>query len=155
MYDLGSLSTKAACDAGAAIELVHPITKVGLGQFIHVVGRDSTIFHEHENMLINEARQRKFEADKRGEVLGPTTIEHDEAAAIELLVKCTIGFSCKPIERDSADKENAGGKFLRYPSNNDTYDFNEDNVRKLYRDQRWIRMQADRGIADLRNFIKS
>lgn len=132
--DLSSLDTAAACEKGYELELLHPITKAPLGSFISVVGKDSEAFRKHVRAASNERLRKNAAQQRRGKELDPPTIEAIEAEAIDLLVTCTTGF------RNVSYK----GALL---------EFSEDNARKLYTEQSWVRGQVDEAIGDLELFL--
>jgi hypothetical protein len=133
--DLNSLDTAQACAKGFELELVHPITKAPLGQFISVVGKDSPQFKEHTRRIANERLRKNALLQRRGKDGEIPTVEQIEGEAIELLVCCTTGFR----------NVNYGGPF----------EFSEANVRKLYTEQAWVRGQVDEAIGDLENFMSA
>jgi hypothetical protein len=132
--DLAAFDTTAACDRGFELELVNPITKEPLGSFITVVGKDSTAFTEHTRRVSNATLRRQFERQRKGKDGEPVTIEKIEAEAIDLLVACTTGW-----------------RNISY--NKEPLPFSEENARKLYTEQKWVRAQVDEAIGDLENFI--
>lgn len=131
--DLSSLDMAAACSKGFELELVHPISKAPLGQFITVVGKESPEFREHIRAKSNANLRKQAERQRRGKDQEVPTIEQIEAEAIDLLVACTKGF------RD-----------INY---NGPLEYSEANAKKLYAEQSWIRAQVDEAIADLENFM--
>jgi hypothetical protein len=133
--DLRSLDTAAACDKGFELELVHPITKAPLGQFISVVGKDSAAFRDHVRRSANDRLRKQAMMQRRGKDADVPTVEQIEAEAVDLLVACTTGF------RDV----DYGGPF----------EFNEANAKKLYTEQAWVRAQVDEAIGDLENFMQA
>jgi hypothetical protein len=143
MFDLAELNTAKACEDGAEIELLHPVTKEPLGQFILVVGKHSKTFTDYVARDANEERRKA--AQRRGKE-NIKTFEEVQAEGIELLVACTKGFRCYSwLDDEGGDFLHFGGKF----------EFSKDNAKKLYREFPWIKEQIDAGIVDLGNFIKS
>jgi hypothetical protein len=132
--DLSSLDTAAACEKGFELELVHPVTKAPLGQFISVLGKDSKTFRDHIRRASNDRLRKQAMAQRRGKDADVLTIEQIEAEAIDLLVVCTTAF------RDVSYK----GAMLV---------FSEDAARKLYTEQTWIRGQVDEAVGDLELFM--
>ena len=94
---------------------------------ITVCGQDSRQYSEATSALARKRMARKGK---------DPTLSSMEADGIELLVRCTIGWS--------GIKEN--GEYLA---------FNEENCKKIYRDYKWIREQVDTAIMDRSLFLKS
>ena len=135
-FDIAELDTTKACDRGAEMELVHPVTGEPLGIYITILGKDSTVFREHIREAVNDRLRREQLARKRGKDLEPETVEKSELEAIELLTLCTKGWRNMVM----------GGQEL---------EFTPSNVRKVYTDYPWIRKQVDEGIANLELFMGS
>lgn len=133
--DLSDLDTTKACDKGYKLELKHPITKIGLGQFITVVGRDSTAFQEAFNTARNKKLREEFNNSRRGVDQEPRSVESDENENIELLVASTLSFENITFE---------GNKLT----------FSQGNARLLYSKLKFVRRQVDEAIAELGNFMK-
>lgn len=158
--DLAELDVVEAAEAGAKIELEHPVTKKGVGQYIHIVGKDSQAFRDLVKFRTDEQRRKDFQQTRRGRTPEPRTADEDDAAAIALLVACTTGFSCDPVpEIKDGDKvvsaAREGGNFLYYRGAKLTYD--EANAYKFYNDPGMaaFRTQIDRAIVDYENFMKA
>jgi hypothetical protein len=133
-FDIAELDTTKACDRGAEMELVHPVTAEPLGIFITILGKDSTVFREHIREAVNDKLRREQIARKRGKDLEPDTVEKSEQESIELLTLCTKGWRNMVM----------GGHEL---------EFTPANVRKVYSEYPWIRKQVDEGIANLELFM--
>lgn len=144
MLDLSSLDTVAACDAGAEIELLHPVNKTPLGIFIKVLGKDSAVFKGHLRQSLNDRLAKQASAKRRGKDLEPSTIEDGEREGLEALAVCTVGWW-------SVDGEE------RVPTikfRGQDLPFTRENVKMLYAALPWIKQQVDEGIGDLANFLK-
>lgn len=139
--DLSTLDTTAACDKGAEIELLHPVTNAPLGIFISVLGKDSTTFKEYLRQKINEDIRRSAMAKKAGKQEPMRLIEESESRGIELLVVCTLGWR-------TGDKST-----ITFKGND--LEFNVPNAKLLYESLSWIKEQVDNGLGDLENFMKS
>lgn len=133
-FDLATLDTTAACDKGAEIELLHPVTQEPLGVFVTVLGKDSTVFKEYLRETINDKLRREAMAKKRGRDPEVPTYESAEDETVKLLTLCTRGWRNMVV----------AGKELEY---------NVANAQKLYTDYAWIRKQVDDGITNLENFM--
>jgi hypothetical protein len=134
--DLATLDTVAACDAGAEIELRHPVTKAPLGIYISGKGKDSAAWRAEVHKSVNARIKR------RGAVSTP---EEAEVSNIMSLVAVTISWRSK----------NDDGKTYR---NTITFEKKEldctpENAKLLYTRLIWMRDQFDEGLADLANFL--
>jgi hypothetical protein len=151
--DLSALDTKKASNAGAKIELKHPVTQQGLGNYIHILGKDSDAFRAWVTAKINADRLKQFQNARKKEA-APTTAEEDEEQSIRLLVACMTGFSCDPVKsKDGFSTVEEGGEFLRMPGNV-KLSYSEENAAQLLRDFPEVLRQVNAGIADLENFMK-
>ncbi len=135
-FDLTSLNTTKACNAGADVEIRHPVTNVPLGMTIRVLGRDSDTFKEHTRDTLNARLRREAMAAKRGKDADLRTVETIEQENMDLLVVCTVGWNGVILD----------GKELP---------FDEINVRKVYKDYPWIYDQVNEAIGTLENFLKN
>lgn len=135
-FDLTSLNTTKACNAGAFVEIRHPVTNVPLGMTIRVLGRDSDTFKEHTRDTLNTRLRREAMAAKRGKDADLRTVEVIEQENMDLLVACTLEWSGVIVD----------GKELP---------FDEVNVRKVYKEYPWIYDQVNEAIGTLENFLKN
>lgn len=133
--DLSTLDTVKASNAGYELELLHPITKAPLGQFITVLGKDSDEFKRHNRETQNDRLRQNAKAARARKDLPVTTAEETEEEGTLLLVACTIGF--------------------RNIQFNGDYSFTPENAYKLYKAFPWIREQIDSAIVDTENFMKN
>lgn len=130
------IDTVAACDAGAEIELLHPVTNEPTGMFVSVVGRDSTVFQGLIAKAADAERRRVFAAQKRGKVAEPKPYADSQREAVEMLAAATKGW--RNVVLDGAELE-----------------FSEANAIKFYSKRPAFKTQIDEAIANLENFIKS
>lgn len=142
VIDLASLDAATPCDAGAEIELVHPVSGAPIGVFVTVLGKYSKVFIDHTRRSSNEYLRKAQMLKKRGKDEEPATVEKFEEKSIELLVACTVGWRTgtkKAITFEGKDLE-----------------FSAVNAALIYGTPKlaWIRTQVDEGIADLGNFMK-
>lgn len=135
VFDLSALDTIKACNAGAEIELLHPVTKRPLGMFISIVGKDSDAFQAYIADKTDADRAKDFQARRKNQVAEPKYFAEQKAENIQLLVNCTTGF--------------------RNVSFNGPLSFNEANATKLYIGLPWVSEQVDKAIVDYENFIKT
>jgi hypothetical protein len=143
--DLSCLDTRSACDAGAEIELRHPVTNAGLGIFITVLGKDSSAFQDYVNHSINEnvrKAQARRHTNKEPEII---TAEQTEERTVEMLTVCTKSWRWgdKPVF-----------PFQKMGSSLEELEFSVPNVKRVYSELPVVRKQIDEAIADLANFLK-
>lgn len=141
-FDLGDLDTASASDKGARVEIVHPVTKDGVGLFVTVLGKHSQVFRDIVKDRVDRRIKEEAQANKRGKEVPPKTADEAERQAIELLAACTLAW-------DSGEGEpywTLRGEKLSY---------NVPNAIKVYTEILWIREQIDEAIGDLENFIKA
>lgn len=104
VIDLASLDARAAADAGAELELVHPVSRAGLGVFLTLEGADSG--HWREAML-RAVEKRK---DRR------PSPEEARAQGIDVLASCTIAW--RNVHLDGCNlpctRENARALYGRF-----------------------------------------
>jgi hypothetical protein len=150
-FDLMSLDTESACDKGAEIELVHPITKKPTGVVWGIVGRDSKIFQNAVRAQIDEDTRRAAMARKRGKDPEILTTEQKEARGIALLAACSTHW--KFIERNEQTGEVISERNT-LPLEGRELEFTQANVLIVLKKLSAAREQIDEGIADLENFMK-
>lgn len=138
--DIGSIDTVGACNEGAEIELVHPVTQAPLGIFITVLGKDSDAFRDHVRETIDDDIRRAAMAKKRGKQEEIMTVAKSDERGLELLVLCTMSW------RD--------GQKQTITLNGEELTCTVPNVKKLYEARKWVKQQVDEGIADIENFMK-
>lgn len=139
--DLAQLDTVGACNEGAEIELIHPVTQKPLGMFITILGKDSDVFRDHLRETIDDDIRRAAMAKKRGKNEELMTVAKSDERGLELLVLCTLSWR-------TDDKQTI--KFR-----GEELVCSVPNVKKLYEGLPWVKKQVDEGIADLENFIKA
>lgn len=145
MLDLSQLDTSKSADAGVAVEILHPVTRVPLGVRILVFGTDSEIYRSH----LRRRQNRTMERAKRGRGQA-VTAEELENESTDLLVACTKGWESDVVENDEKKTVAAipfGAEGL-LPST-------PENVRRIYAHPgfRWLREQVDAEIGDRANFL--
>lgn len=132
-FDLSTLDTVAASNAGTDIELFHPATNEDLGITITVLGRDSA---EFKRVQTEQSRRRMSKMQKSGSykatAIPASEMEQD---SIDLLASCTKGW--KNLAYQGADLP-----------------FSFDNAVMIYAAMPWIREQIDQAVSDRANFIK-
>lgn len=149
--DLADLNTTEGSDKGARVELVHPVSRVGLGLFFTVYGKHSQVYRDIVRDRIDHRVKRESYAARRNKQLDPRTAAEVEREALELLVSCTIAWDREETtgEGDDARKEVKPG----WTFGGEVLDFNVPNAMNLYTNLVWVREQVDNAIGDLENFI--
>lgn len=127
LFDLKNLMVAQTTE----IELRHPVSKVGLGMFITIVGKDSDPFQAAQRARMNT---RLHEAKKSG--ANTPSAEQIDEENLTLLCKCVINWRTLIL----------GGEEFPYTP---------ENVRKLLTEYPWVREQIDEEVGDRGNFIKS
>lgn len=137
--DLSALDTVSACNKGAEIEIKHPITNVGVGVFITILGKDSDAFREHSRESGNAYLRREAVKDSNPEAVPVRTMEQIEKQNLETLAVCTIGWRTGDVPTITLD-----GTDLP---------FTPANASKLYNRFPSIYRQVDKAIGTLENFM--
>ena len=143
IIDLAAFDAATPCDAGAEIELLHPVSGAPIGIFITVLGKYSEVFVDHTRRSSNEYLRKAQQLKKRGKEEETPTVEKFEEKSIDLLVACTVGWR-------TGDK-----KTITFEGQ--ALEFSRTNAAKIYGSPKlsWIRAQVDEAIADLGNFMKA
>ena len=154
--NLSDLNTRAASNNGAKIELKHPVSRVGLGLYVHVVGKDSDAFRNFVAKSANADRLAQFEAQRKNKPVDPKTFDASEAEGIALLVACTTGFSCSDeLDKDGKTVVRQGGDYLPWDEAPDAkLTYSDANATKFYNAFPDFFRQVNDGIVDLGNFMK-
>lgn len=133
--DLSVLDTVAACNKPAEFELVHPVSRVGLGVFWSVVGKDSDIYRGRIRAMADENLRRA-----NAGMPGDTSISKLEAKNIDTLVAASTGW-----RSDKGDGTvTFGGADLK---------FSTDNVRQVLTSMPALREQVQEAVNDLGKFM--
>lgn len=143
ILDIGEIDTASASDAGADMELLHPISQEPTGIFFTMLGKHGEVFRDTVRERVNKRVKQESLASRKGKPLEPRTAEEVEREAIELLAAMTIGWH-------AGDKAEQVIPFL-----GEQLPFNTANALRVYRERLWVREQADAFIGDLENFIKA
>lgn len=125
-FDLASLDTTPRADAGAELELTHPVTGAPLGVTLTLAGVDSAAYRKAQAAL----------TDKRlGRRSGKLTAAELQRDGIELLARCTLAWSGVVV--DGAEVACTA-----------------DAARELYTRFVWIREQADAFVSERANYLR-
>lgn len=145
MIDLQTLDVSSASEKPVEIELLHPATKEGLGQFISIIGKESKTAQAYLRAKNNEAVKKAVMNARRSRKPLVPSAEENEAEAVEFLALVTKGFRSAPSDTDPQ-----GGAYLNYKGK---LEYSHENVVKLYNEQTWIATQVDSAMADLSLFF--
>ena len=126
-FDLATLDTSKVAEEGAELLVSHPTTGEDLGITITLIGTDSKTFRD-----ISKSRATASLKKKTREI----DLDQNESDAVELLAKCTKGWS--GITENGKD-----------------IPFGHENAVELYTKYLWLREQIDRFMADRSNFLPS
>ena len=139
-FDFGALDLGAKAETPFEFEIHHPETKEGLGVFVSVIGQESETFLRYVRDEGNAARRRAFEAQRRGKVDEPQTIEQEEESLLKALAVCVVAWrtGSKPVIVD-------GGEEL---------ECSRVNVVRWLSKYRWVRAQVQAASGDIGNFTK-
>lgn len=135
--DLSKINIEQMAEAGADMELVHPVSDEAMLQddkspiTIKLLGTDSKAYR-NKNRDFQRKRIAKM-TKSRSKTIDYTVSDED---ACELLAECTIGWSGIIVE----------GKPL---------EFSKEAAENLYFEFSWIREQVDVFIGDRANFFPS
>lgn len=149
MLDLSQLDTSKSADAGVAVEILHPVTRVPLGVRILVFGTDSEIYRSH----LRRRQNRTMERAKRGRGQA-VTAEELENESTDLLVACTKGWEADVVEGDGEEKTVTTVAAIPFGAEG-LLPCTPENVRRIYAHPgfRWLREQVDAEIGDRANFL--
>jgi hypothetical protein len=130
MFDLAQMSSDRS-EQGAVLTLRHPVTNENLeGWNITLVGKDSATFQRVNQKFVD--KQLADASSNRGK---PKVKSADlQRQNIDTLVACTKGWE---------------GLIL----NGQPFAFSDENARKLYTENAWIKEQAESFIEDRANFL--
>ena len=131
--DLASLNLSVHAAKPFKLELRHPVTKGGLGQYILLLGMDSPQVQEFANEQANEKMRKLADRARRGLEPEVQTVEQRREEGTQLLVAATVGF----------ENIDFGGPVT----------FSHAAAHKLYTELSWVRSQVDAAVADIENFM--
>jgi hypothetical protein len=136
MFDLSTLDTNDAAEAGARMEVTHPTTGAPLMNgstaiVLILAGQDSDRYRAADRKISN----KRIATGRNGQRL-VLTAESIESDNLQRLVACTIGW--EGVAWDGAEK-----------------DCTPENARALYERFPFMREQAETFIADRANFLKA
>lgn len=137
MFDASAINTIEACNKPAEIEIRHPVSGMGTGIFISVVGKDSDIYRGRIRAMADENLRKQ--ATGRTSV-ADSSIDKLEQKNIDALVAATAGWRTgdEPVVALAGER----------------LEFNPANARRLYTEILPIREQVSDAINDLGNFIQ-
>lgn len=136
--DLSTLDTTAVSDAGAEMEVQHPVTgavltdEAGNAVRVHLAGQDSDRYRKADRRITN--KRLATQASGRRVQLTSESLEADQ---LERLVACTISWSGVGL-----------GDQPSLPCTPET-------ARQVYKALPWLREQAELFTSDRANFLKT
>lgn len=133
--DLSALDTVAACNKPHEFELVHPVSRVGLGLFWSVVGKDSDVYRSRVRAMVDENLRRS-----NAGLPGDTSLSKIEAKNIDSLTAASTGW------------RGPKGDGIVSLNGNDLK-FSTESVRKVLTDLPALREQVQAAVNDLGNFM--
>lgn len=134
-FDLSALDTVAACNKPFEFEIKHPVSGIGIGIFISVVGKDSDAYRSRVRAMADDQLRRSA----MGKSASDVSLDKLEAKNIDALVAATVGWRTadgSPMELDG-----------------EALEFSNANVRAVYSRLHPIREQVSEAIAELGNFM--
>lgn len=151
--DIFDIDTTEASNKGAEIEIVHPVTKKGMGVFISVLGKDSDVFREYMKENVDDRIRKEAMASRRNKQVDPQTSEDIERNSIEMLALC-ISESGKPWRSETKNEDKSVTSEDVIYMQGERLEFTPKNIIKVLTKSLPIRRQVDEAIGDLGNFIK-
>ena len=134
-FDLASIDTIAACNKPFDMELVHPVSRVGLGVFFSLVGKDSDIYRARVRAMA-DSRLRGAKDDD--------SLDKLEAKNIDAIVAANVAWWTVVDGKKIDGIVTLGGEKL---------DFTPANQRTVFTKILPAREQAQEAINDLGNFM--
>lgn len=147
-FDLSALDTATPCDAGAEIEILHPVTREPTGILITIYGKDSDVFREITRKTINQRIKQDAMDARRGKPAAIRTLEEIERENVEMFAACTKSWRTRL--GDGSYEENQltlFGEKLACTVPNAIRVYSDPRLRTVYE-------QVNEGIGELGNFIK-
>ena len=135
-FDLASVDTIAACNKPFDMELVHPVSRVGLGVFFSLVGKDSDIYRARVRAMA-DSRLRGAKDDD--------SLDKLEAKNIDAIVAANVAWWTVVDGKKLDGIVTLGGEKL---------DFTPANQRTVFTKILPAREQAQEAINDLGNFMR-
>ena len=136
-FDAASLNTIDACNKPHEIEIRHPVSGIGTGLFISVVGKDGDAYRSRVRAMADDSLRRQAMGKSGG---ADQSLDKLEAKNIDALVAATAGW------RTGDEKVVQIGA--------DSLEFNPANARRVYAEILPIRDQVTEAINDLGNFMQ-
>lgn len=131
--DLAKTNLSEMAEAGYKFELTMPGTDEPLGAFIVVRGDEAPKVKAYGKKIFREMQNKDFQAQKKGRVSEPMSIEEAEAMAVD-------GAFVRMISWEGIEEE---GKPVK---------FDEENVKRVLKQHSWIRQQVMDASSEISNF---
>lgn len=142
VFDAATLNTFEACNKPTEIEIKHPVSGVGTGIFISVLGKDSDAYRGRVRAMAEEQLRRQA-MGRNGASDG--SLEKLEQKNIDALVAATVGW------RSEADGKSEPVIHV----GEEKLEFSAANGRRIYTEILPIRDQVSEAISELGNFMKA
>jgi hypothetical protein len=145
--DLLQLDMNAAANAGAWIDILHPVTGAPVGIQVQVLGTDSDQF----NALMDRFNRERFEAAKRQRAASEVEAER-RARDLMTIVACTKNWRHRPADAPEGEEVWVTGILM----DGQILLYTAENAHRVYTHPglRWLRDQVDIAIANRANFLK-
>lgn len=135
LADLSALDTVAACNVPREIELVHPVSRLGLGIFFTVVGKDSDVYRSRIRAMVDENLRRQ-----NAGLPGDTSLNKIEAKNIDTLIGATTGW-----------RGPQGPGLVSFKG--EELKFTPENLRRVFTELPEARNQVQEAVNDLSGFM--
>lgn len=144
-FDLSGLDTIEACNKPVEIEIKHPVSGVGTGVFVSIVGKDGDAYRSRVRGMADDSLRRSA----MGKNASDTSIDKLEQKNIDALVAATTGWRTQAPALIGEKPESDPAVMMK----GERLEFNAANARKVYSEILPIREQVSEAINDLGNFM--
>jgi len=150
MDDLISLDLNAAANAGAWMEVVHPVTARPIGLRIKLVGTDSDRFRA----AIDQQQRERLEAVRAQQPMAADPAAQQRERELQTLAACTVAWEGYDAKVQPAVQAGAGDPHLLMGG--ERLPCTPEAVRKVYSHpgMRWLRDQAENFVGTRANFLR-
>lgn len=152
-FDITQFGTIDAAETPVEMEFMNPLTKVGSGVFITLVGKDSDAYRA----LARKLQNKRFVELRKTRTL-TMTAEQNEAETVRLLGACVRSWRSRLYERNEEGKLKATENFTAtfYDGKNKRHlECNQANVEWVFANVPEIREQVEDFIQDRTNFLSA
>lgn len=150
MDDLISLDLNAAANAGAWMEVVHPVSAMPIGLRIKLVGTDSDRFRA----IIEQQQRERLDAVRAQQPMpaDPTVAQRERE--LQTLAACTVAWEGYDAKADHPVTHGAGDPHLLMAG--EKLPCTPEAARRVYGHpgMRWLRDQAENFVGTRANFLR-